>query len=463
MNLQQQRTVSASAILLGLLLSLNSRGATTPIVAENVVFAEQDGIVAVEAEHFYKQTNTDTRAFYLTTSETSADVKPDGDPSHVAGASGGAYLEILPDTRRTHADKLIRGENFSPQPGKLAILHYKVHVQTPGRYYVWVRAHSTGSEDNGLHVGIDGTWPTTGQRLQWCKGKHTWRWESKQRTEKEHCGEPYKLYLDIKQPGTHTIHFSMREDGFEFDKWFMTTQRDFTRPDDTGPRSSIHAGTLPEPFALVEDSSKETQLVFTSQAAAPAQGSPTRPVSAESLISARQPNGDGTVEVSGELKKWHKVTLTLDGPFAHEQDNQPNPFTDYRMSVLFTHEDGGSYLVPGYFAADGDAGNTSAESGTRWRAHFAPDRTGSWAYKVSFSQGSGVALDDDADTQSVEPFDGKSGSFDVAASDKQGRDLRAQGRLAVRWEALPSVRRHRQLFLKGRSRCARDVAWVRGL
>jgi hypothetical protein len=27
----------------------------------------------------------------------------------------------------------------------------------------------------------------------------------------------------------------MREDGFEFDKWLMTTDRDFTRPEDPGP------------------------------------------------------------------------------------------------------------------------------------------------------------------------------------------------------------------------------------
>ena len=143
---------------------------------DDVVFKESGGIVAVEAEHFFKQTQTETRAFHLTTAEATPDVKPDGDPSHVAGASGGAYLEILPDTRRTHGDKLIRGTNFSPDPGKMAVVHYKVNFTTPGKYYVWVRAHSTGSEDNGLHVGIDGTWPASGQRLQWCQGKRTWRW-----------------------------------------------------------------------------------------------------------------------------------------------------------------------------------------------------------------------------------------------------------------------------------------------
>ena len=392
-------------------------------VSPETVFAEKDGLVAVEAEHFFKQTMTEKRAFYLTTAKKTPTVQPDGDPSHIAGASGGAYLEILPDTRRTHADKLIRGDNFSPQPGKLAVLHYKVHISSPGRYYVWVRAHSTGSEDNGLHVGIDGAWPESGQRLQWCKGKQTWRWESKQRTQKEHCGEPYKIYLDIEKPGEHTIHFSMREDGFEFDKWLMTTNREMSRPADIGPNTVVFAGSLPKPFAFV---AAKTQ---SNDAAAAPKGSPTKSLSDRLLARPRKPNGDGSVDVSGDLKTWHKVTLTMDGPFAHEQDNLPNPFIDYRMSVTFTHSQGKEYTIPGYFAADGNAANSSAESGTKWRAHFAPDRAGEWTYKVSFHQGKQAALNSNADAKSVAPFDGKSGSLQVAETDKQGRDLRAHGRL----------------------------------
>jgi hypothetical protein len=198
-------------------------------------FEETNGLVAVEAEHFAVQTEIETRKWYVITASRKPDVSPDGDESHADSASGGAYLEVLPDTRRNNKDKLIRGENFSNEPGKMAVLVYPVHFNTPGRYYVWVRAYSTGSEDNGLHVGIDGTWPESGQRLQWCEAKNSWRWESKQRTEAEHCGEPYKIYLDIEQPGLHTIEFSMREDGFEFDKWLMTTGRDFVRPAGPGP------------------------------------------------------------------------------------------------------------------------------------------------------------------------------------------------------------------------------------
>lgn len=391
-----------------------------PIASAEVVFAENDGLVAVEAEHFFKQEKSKVRAWYRTTSKVQPEIDPDGDAPHVGGASGGAYLESLPDTRRTHADKLTHGQNFSNEPGKLAILSYKVHFQNAGKYYVWVRAYSSGSEDNGLHVGLDGEWPESGQRLQWCPGKHTWHWENRQRTQKEHCGVPLGIFLNIKAPGEHVISFSMREDGFEFDKWLMTTNRNFERPDGVGPQSAIHSGRKPATFPFVKAPRKTKPLepVANSRAA-------TAP-----LVLPGKANGSGTVAISGERKQWHKVTLTLDGPFAHEKDNNPNPFADYRMDVEFSHESGTpTYVVPGYFAADGNSGNSSVESGTKWKAHLSPDKVGKWNYTIRFAQGRHAALDKTADSRKLSPYDGRQGSFSVDPTDKSGNDLRAHGRL----------------------------------
>jgi hypothetical protein len=134
--------------------------------------------------------------------------------------------------------------------------------------------------------------------------------------------------------------------------------------------------------------------------------------------------------VSGELRQWHKVTLTFNGPQATETDTSPNPFTDYRMTVVFTHESGAPrYEVPGYFAADGDAANTSATAGNKWRVHLAPDKVGKWNWRASFVSGSGVATTPAASGQAVAPVDGATGSFDVAASNKAAPDFRAKGRL----------------------------------
>ena len=204
-------------------------------VGTEIVFEEKDGILAVEAEHFFKQTKSETRKWEIIDSDF--DNEKDSKPKHYTTASGNQYVECLPDTRITHDDKLVAGENFSNKAGEMAVLHYRVYINHPGKYYVWVRAFSTGTEDNGIHVGIDGTWPSSGQRLQWCEGKNLWTWESKQRTQEVHCGEPELIFLEINEAGAHEIQFSMREDGFEFDKFIL--ERAYTKPTGTGPEELI--------------------------------------------------------------------------------------------------------------------------------------------------------------------------------------------------------------------------------
>ena len=130
------------------------------------------------------------------------------------------------------------------------------------------------------------------------------------------------------------------------------------------------------------------------------------------------PDSGGTAQITGELKKWHKVTLNFAGPTTSESAT-PNPFTDYRLNVTFSHPGTGkTYVVPGYFAADGNAGNTSASSGNVWRAHFAPDETGVWTYAASFRSGSNVATTPGPTAgASAGYFDGDSGNFSIAASE----------------------------------------------
>ena len=136
------------------------------------------------------------------------------------------------------------------------------------------------------------------------------------------------------------------------------------------------------------------------------------------------------VTVSGELKTWHKVTLDLAGPAAAETDRAPNPFTDLRFEVVFTHESGApQYRVPGYFAADGRAGESGATAGKVWRAHLAPDRPGTWSYWIEFRHGPHAALGEPGAGEALAPWHGLTGEFVVAPGDKTGRDFRAGGRL----------------------------------
>lgn len=561
---------------------------TESIVDEELVFQERNGIVAVEAEHFYKQSQSDVRQWYRYSKDVWPKVGMDLDDPHCVGASNNSYIEILPDTRVTHGEELIVGENFSGEAGQMAVVHYKINFKTKGRYYVWVRAFSTGSEDNGLHVGIDGEWPETGQRMQWCEGKQSWRWESKQRREENHCGIPYLIYLDIDKKGEHEIMFSMREDGFEFDKFLMTTDKDYT-PEGVGPEPVAHVGEIPQPFPQVEiDLSRKRSvmeairhdvmgarlmpaigfstfgshfyqhnhwlainpnkhkeatalqtvkktwtrqthydLVFIAVGENDGQSEYAVNINDQPLGKYKVPLSEKTFEVSskhckvwenvrikegdiirvdakvgtdgkeysrgrwegivivplgqaknvlkaidennlaqgkipaaeeanikyptldGELKKWHKVSLTFDGPETSEND-EFNPFTNYRFEVNFWHpESGKRYTVPGYFAADGNAGETSATSGNKWRVHFAPDEVGQWTYQVNFRKGKFAAMTYKANTgKSGGYMDGAMGTFTIAPSDKTGRDLRGKGMLQYVGERYLKFAETGEYFLK---------------
>ncbi|MCD6355591.1 MAG: DUF5060 domain-containing protein [Prolixibacteraceae bacterium] len=80
------------------------------------------------------------------------------------------------------------------------------------------------------------------------------------------------------------------------------------------------------------------------------------------------------VKVEGELQQWHKVTLVLNGRETAEWAKE-NPFLDYKLEATFTNGKE-SYTVPGFFAADGDAAETSTDEGNVWKIRFRPDKAG---------------------------------------------------------------------------------------
>jgi hypothetical protein len=51
-----------------------------------------------------------------------------------------------------------------------------------------------------------------------------------------HCGIERQIFLIIPKAGVHTISFSMRKDGFEFDKWIMSKEYEIL--DDKGEVTS---------------------------------------------------------------------------------------------------------------------------------------------------------------------------------------------------------------------------------
>ncbi|MEL6382192.1 MAG: DUF5060 domain-containing protein, partial [Cyanobacteria bacterium J06626_18] len=133
--------------------------------------------------------------------------------------------------------------------------------------------------------------------------------------------------------------------------------------------------------------------------------------------------------VSGELKTWHKVSIDFEAPETFQETK--STFRDYRLDVTFTNASTGEVVkVPGFFAADGDAANTSATEGNIWRVNFNPPDEGDWTYKASFRTGKDIAASTNPNAgNAVDFIDGEGGTLKIAATDKTGDDFRAKGML----------------------------------
>jgi len=112
---------------------------------------------------------------------------------------------------------------------------------------------------------------------------------------------------------------------------------------------------------------------------------------------------------------WQPASFSFEGPELSESGT-PNPFIDFRMEVTFQKGER-QIVVPGYFAADGNSAETSADTGHVWRVNFLPDEAGDWTYQVSFRLGAGIATSSVVTEGTPVAFDGQTGSFHVQPTD----------------------------------------------
>ncbi|HBE69715.1 MAG TPA: DUF5060 domain-containing protein, partial [Planctomycetaceae bacterium] len=125
-----------------------------------------------------------------------------------------------------------------------------------------------------------------------------------------------------------------------------------------------------------------------------------------------------------DILRWHPIELAFEGPATSETAAE-NPFTNYRLDVTFTCE-GKAERVRGFYAADGDAANTGAESGNVWKVRFAPRTVGTWTYSARLVHGKDVAIDTDVEGESV-PIASSRGTFKVVEPGEVTEDFRTRG------------------------------------
>lgn len=135
------------------------------------------------------------------------------------------------------------------------------------------------------------------------------------------------------------------------------------------------------------------------------------------------------VDSTPVYSQYHMVELSFAGPETNE-DDADNPFFNYQLTVQFKHADI-QYDIRGFYAADGQAYETSADAGNVWKVRFTPDRPGLWTYKAMLYHGDSVSLMPNPDPSLAVPLAvaDNSGSFMVTRTDKDGPDFRAFGRI----------------------------------
>jgi hypothetical protein len=212
--------------------------ADKPLVTPDTVFEEKDGVVVVEAEHFVRQTRDQIRRWYLSSAKHTPTAKPDPDPVMVTDASNGTYIEVLPDTFVHQHERGIDGINIGLAPGSIAVVHYPIHFSQPGRYYIWTRMRSNDDEDNTLNFGLNDDWPASARCLQFPKLKKVWWWGGVIRDARGPSFPHHRAYIDVPSAGVHTVMYSMREDGMEFDKFLLTMDGTMKAPEGAGPAAS---------------------------------------------------------------------------------------------------------------------------------------------------------------------------------------------------------------------------------
>ena len=155
--------------------------------------------------------------------------------------------------------------------------------------------------------------------------------------------------------------------------------------------------------------------------------------------------------LSGQAMTWHKITLDFESSQTYSE--APATFRDNRLDVTFTNATTGEvYVVPGFFAADGDAANTGATSGQCLAGELQP----------AFSRVNGPTTANRSapaptspratapgcrQPQSASPRPRTAARWTVAPTDKTGDDFRAKGMiLQAEGEPLPAVPGRRRLL-----------------
>jgi hypothetical protein len=179
----------------------------TPTPSGGSAFQEQSGQVVMEAENFAESVSRNNQSWIKRTD--------------IAGSVGTGFMRAEPDSGVTTDD--------TTYPTTRPELRYRVQINTPGTYYVWLRGYATDDSNNSVHVGLNGQATASADKIS-TSTFNSWTWIKSTR-------DGPVATLNISSAGLHTINLWMREDGFRVDRVLLTTNSSLT-PSGNGPVES---------------------------------------------------------------------------------------------------------------------------------------------------------------------------------------------------------------------------------
>jgi hypothetical protein len=175
----------------------------------------------------------------------------------------------------------------------------------------------------------------------------------------DHDGDVFEATA-LQQVGTHTIDVAVLDETLSEVEELSIKFSIVDSAEEVAPTAT----TATPPLAINDVAGYESsQVVDPAKEVAPS-ATAAAPLSIND-VAGYESSQNGTIH--GELKLWHKVTIGFTGMLTGETNKTVNSFTDLRLDVTFEHQASGKrYIVPGFYACDGDAANTGGSSGFVW-------------------------------------------------------------------------------------------------
>jgi hypothetical protein len=189
----------------------------TPGVSEGSVDAESTLDTFPPAGLLFEAEDVDTAddRWIFSTSQNAIEgsILDDSDASHAMGASGGAYMELLPEGLLDTSDNA-SADTVWPIPGDGPTLQFNIDFPVEGTYEVFARAFSSNVNADTIHVGVDGLWSADDSIIELCDQRDEWVWSD--------CNENKRTFINVPTSGMHTVHFAGRDDGYELDQFVLS-------------------------------------------------------------------------------------------------------------------------------------------------------------------------------------------------------------------------------------------------